>query len=45
MHHNLGAEDTIHCVLYEHGTVVVRNIGADPSSPAERAYVRIVRRP
>lgn len=42
---NLRAADTIHCVVYEHGTVVVRNIGADPSSPVERAYVRIVRRP
>ena len=27
MHRNLRAEDTIHCVVYEHGTVVVRNPG------------------
>jgi hypothetical protein len=42
---DLRAEDTIHCVVYERGTVVVRNLGADQGSPAERASVRIVRRP
>ena len=42
---DLRAEDTIHCVVYQHGTVVVRNLSADPRGPAKRAFVRIVRRP
>ncbi len=42
---NFRSEDIIHCVVYEHGTVVVRNTSADPGSPAKRAFVRIVRTP
>ncbi len=38
-------DDTVTCVVYDRGAVVVRNAGADPAGPARRAFVRIVRTP
>lgn len=42
---SLRVDDTVTCVVYERGAVVVRNTGTDAESPARRAYVRIVRTP
>lgn len=39
------AANTVTCVVYDRGAVVVRNTTADPASPARRAFVRIVRTP
>lgn len=38
-------DDTVTCVVYERGAVVVRNTGTDADGPARRAFVRIVRTP
>jgi len=37
--------DTVHCVVYKSGAVVVRNVTRNAASPARRAWVRIVRQP
>jgi hypothetical protein len=42
---SLRVENTVTCVVYDRGAVVVRNTGADADDPARRAFVRIVRTP
>ncbi len=42
---SLRVENTVTCVVYDRGAVVVRNAGSDAASPARRAFVRIVRTP
>ncbi|MHB1096233.1 MAG: hypothetical protein ACYC3F_08660 [Gemmatimonadaceae bacterium] len=38
-------DNTVTCVVYERGAVVVRNAGQEAAGPARRAFVRIVRTP
>lgn len=38
-------DDTVTCVVYERGAVVVRNTESDAAGAARRAFVRIVRTP
>jgi hypothetical protein len=42
---SLRVDDTVTCVVYERGAVVVRNTLTDAASPARQAFVRIVRTP
>ncbi len=42
---SLRVENTVTCVVYDRGAVVVRNTLTDAATPARRAFVRIVRTP
>lgn len=38
-------EDTVNCVVYKSGAVIVRNVAFNDAGPARRAFVRIERMP